>query len=73
MFVSRHRLTQLKASMPDLRLTIGTEHVIPSSKVRNLGVVKDETLSLVDNISSVVRNASLKLRNISRILLFLPQ
>ena len=47
--------------------------MIPSSKVRNLGVVMDETPSLVDHISAVVRNASLQLRNISRIHRFLSQ
>ena len=70
---SRHRLTQLIASMLDLQLTIGTEHVIPSSKVRNLGLAMDETVSLVDHISSVVRNASPQLRNISRIRRFLSR
>ena len=57
--------------MLDLQLTIGTAHVIPSSKVRNLCVVMDETLSLVDHISSAVCNASLQVRNISRIRRFI--
>ncbi len=41
--------------------------IMPSTKVRNIGVLIDSTLSFNDHIGKVVKTAFFHLRNISRI------
>ena len=54
-------------------LTLVDSHVAFSEKVKNLGIVLDERLSMKGQISEVCRNAQFHLRNIKRVKVFLPK
>ncbi len=61
---------QLKKVSVD-SIPIGDVSVIPSSTVRNLGILQDSTMSMSTHISRICSSASLHLRNIARIRPFL--
>jgi len=49
------------------QINLDGDLIMPSTTVRNLGVILDSTLSFNDHISKVVKTAFFHLRNISRI------
>ena len=60
-----------KRLMAPVQLQIGNETILPSSSVRNLGIVFDDTMSMSPHITSLSSNITYHLRNISRIRRFL--
>ena len=50
-----------------LTLTINNSTLHPSTSIRNLGVVFDNTMSMSDHVTSVCKSANYHLRNINRI------
>lgn len=54
-------------TLQDVSLTIGDSSITPSSTIKNLGVVFDQTLSMSDHVRSVVKTVNFHLRNIYRI------
>ena len=62
-FGTKQKLPTLK----DFRITVGDTTRIPSSSVRNLGVIFDSSLSMTSHISTICRTAYMHLHNISHI------
>ena len=62
-FGTKQKLPTLK----DFRITVGDTTRIPSSSVRNFGVIFDSSLSMTSNISTICRTAYMHLHNISHI------
>ena len=58
---------QMSRRITPIPLLIGSEQIIPSSSVRNLGVIIDKFASMEDYISNICRSAYLQLRNISKL------
>jgi hypothetical protein len=56
-----------KRRMPPVSLQIGSETIMPSEKIRNLGVIFDSQMTMADQISALSRSVAFHLRNISRI------
>ena len=54
-------------TLKDFCITVGYTTRIPSSSVRNLGVVFDSSLSMTSHISTICRTAYMHLHNISHI------
>ena len=63
--------SHIKNQMPAVKLQVGNETIEPSEKVRNLGVIFDTSMTMCNQISSLSRNVTFHLRNISRIRRFL--
>ena len=61
----------LKHNLSDLSVSVGDMQVSPSSKVRDIGVVFDQYLTLHDHISGICRSIHFHLRGIGRIRNFL--
>ena len=57
----------LKQNLSDLSISVGDTHVSPSSKVRELGVVFEQYITLHDHISGICRSTHFRLRSIGRI------
>ena len=53
--------------LKDIRIIIGDETMIPSSNVRNIGVVFNSFLNMANHLSAICRTAYLHLHNISHI------
>lgn len=63
-----------KPALPPITLQVGDASVTSTSKVRDLGVIFDGTMSMEEHVSSVVRSAYGQLCTIARIRRFLtPQ
>jgi hypothetical protein len=63
-----------RLKMPsNIQLKIGTEYVLPSDSVRNLGVIFDNQLSMSSYITSLCSSVTYHLRNITRIRRFLDR
>jgi hypothetical protein len=60
-----------KRQMPDVCLNIGDEIIRPSTSVRNLGIIFDDVMSMLPQITSLSKNITFHLRNITRIRRFL--
>ena len=56
-----------------IKLKIGNSEITPSKTVKNLGVVFDETLSMLPQISAIRRSANFHLRNLSKVRKYLDQ
>jgi len=56
-----------KRRLPSVKLQIGNDIIEPSQTVRNLGVIFDTEMSMSNQISTLSRNVTFHLRNISRI------
>ena len=54
-----------------MSVSVGDSNILPSLKVRNLGVIFDECLTLDAHISNICRRAHFHLRNIGRIRMLL--
>ena len=57
----------LKHDLSDLSVNVGGNVIKPSEKVRDLGVILDQTLSFDDYISTICQSAHFHIRNIGRI------
>ena len=53
--------------MPSVSLQIGSETIMPSENIRNLGVIFDSQMTMADQISAISRSVTFHLRNIARI------
>ena len=62
------RSPQAKQDFSSLSISVGDSIILQSSKVRDLGVIFDQSLSFDDYISGVCRSTHFHLRNIGRIL-----
>ena len=58
--------------VPDIQILVGNSVIQPASKIRNLGVIFDETLSFDDHISATCQSAYWQLKNINSIYKYLP-
>ena len=54
-------------------ITIGTDHIKPTTSARNLGILFNETLCLSPHVSNICKSAVFQLRQISRIRDFLTK
>ena len=54
-----------------MSVSVGDSNILPSPKVRDLGVIFDEYLTLDGHISNICRRAHCHLRNIGRIRMLL--
>ena len=54
-----------------MSVSVGDSNILPSPKVRDLGVIFDECLTLDANISNICRSAHFHFRNIRRIRMLL--
>ena len=61
------RSPMLKHDLSDLSVNVGGNVIKPSEKVRDLGVILDQTLSFDDHISTISQSAHFHIRNIGRI------
>ena len=61
------RSPQAKQDFSSLSISVGDSLILQSSKVRDLGVIIDQSLSFGDYISGVCRSTHFHLRNIGRI------
>ena len=61
------RSPMLKHDLSDLSVKVGGNVIKPSEKVRDFGVVLDQTLSFDDHISTICQSAHLHIRNIGMI------
>ena len=61
------RSPQAKQDVSSLSISVGDSIILQSSKVRDLGVIFDQSLSFDDYISGVCRSTHFHLRNIGRI------
>ena len=57
----------LKQNLSDLSVSVGDMQVSPSSKVRDLGVIFDQYLTVHDHISGICKSTHFHLRDIGRI------
>ena len=55
---SQHNLKKLR----DVSLHIGDIQIYPASKIRNLGVIFDQTMSMKDHVNTIVRTVNFHLR-----------
>ena len=68
-FGSSHQLKKVSVEC----IPVGEASIIPSSRVKNLGIIQDSSMTMAAHISRVCSAAHLHLRNISRIRPFLSQ
>ena len=66
-FIVFNRSPMLKNDLSDLSVIVGGNIIKPSEKVRDLGVILDQTLSFDDHISTSCQSAHFHIRNIGRI------
>lgn len=52
---------------PGINIRVGATPVIPSSSVRNLGVIMDKTMTMDKQVTSIMRSCYSQLRNIGQI------
>jgi hypothetical protein len=58
--------------VPDIEVIVGNTTIKPSSTIRNLGVIFDDTLSFSDHISRTRQSSYFHLRNIKGVQKYLP-
>ena len=68
-FGSSHQLKKVSVEC----IPVGEASIVPSSRVKNLGIIQDSSMTMAAHISRVCSAAHLHLRNISRIRPFLSQ
>ena len=71
-FVSKHNVNGL-GDMVSCPVNIGNSTIVPKSRVRNLGVIMDQHLSMIDNVSAVCASCKYHLRRLSSIRRYLTQ
>ena len=69
LFTSKHALK----SHPSVAVTVAEQHTRPATSIRNLGVVYDQTLSMIQHVNSVCRVGYMHVRNIGRIRCYLTE
>ena len=65
------RSPQCKASISGVSVSVGDSNILPSPKVRDLGVIFDECLTLDAHIGNIYRRAHFHLKNIGKIRMLL--
>ena len=53
------RSTQMKHDLNSLSVNVGDSQIVPSVKVRNLGVILDQSLTFDDHISAICQYTSI--------------
>ena len=71
-FVSKHNVNRL-GDLVSCPVNIGNSNIVPKSRVRNLGVIMDQHLSMIDNVSAVCASCNYHLRRLSSIWRYLTQ
>ena len=71
-FVSKHNANRL-GDLVSCPVNIGNSTIVPKSRVRNLGVIMDQHLSMIDNVSAVCASCNYHLRRLSSIRRYLTQ
>ena len=69
LFTSKHALK----SHPSVAVTVGEQHVRPATSIRNLGVIYDQPLSMIQHVNSVCRVGYMHVHNIGRIRRYLTE
>ena len=60
---SRQQLSKIKKG----HIRVGSEHIVPTDKARNLGVIFNSTMTHDMHISNIVKSANYNLRNLRAI------
>ena len=69
LFTSKHALK----SHPSVAVTVAEQPIRPATSIRNLGVVYDQPLSMIQHVNSVCRVGYMHVRNIGRIRRYLTE
>ena len=56
-----------KVFVPHIHVRVGVANIVPSTSMRNLGVIFDSSMSIDDHISKAAKSARISLRNIGRV------
>ena len=62
------RMPQMKHDLNGLSVNVGDSQIVPSVKVRNLGVILDQSLTFNDHISAICQSVHLHISLSARIL-----
>ncbi|XP_072025193.1 uncharacterized protein [Amphiura filiformis] len=65
--------TQGLNKLSPVELKVGNERIMPSTSVRNLGMIFDDHMSMTKHINSLISSVNFHLRNIRRIAKYLDQ
>ena len=71
-FVTKHNMNKL-GDVVSCPINIGNSSIVPKSRVRNLGVIMDQHLSMIDHVSAVCASCNYHLRRLSSIRRYLTQ
>ena len=61
------RMPQMKHDLNGLSVNVGDSQIVPSVKVRNLGVILDQSLTFNDHISAICQSVHLHIRSIGKV------
>ena len=61
------RSTQMKHDFNSLSVNVGDSQIVPSVKVRNLGVILDQSLTFDDHISAICQSVHFHIRSIGKV------
>ena len=59
--------TQMKHDLNSLSVNVGDSQIVPSVKVRNLGVILDQSLTFDDHISAIRQSVHFHIRSIGKV------
>ena len=61
------RLPQMRHDLNGLSVNVGDSQIVPSVKVRNLGVIFDQSLTFDDHISAICQSVHFHIRSIGKV------
>ena len=61
------RSTQMKHDLNSLSVNVGDSQIVPSVKLRNLGVILDQSLTFDDHISAICQSVHFHIRSIGKV------
>ena len=61
------RSTQMKHDLNSLSVNVGDSQIVPSVKVRNLGVILDQSLTFGEYISAICQSVHFHIRSIGKV------
>ena len=61
------RSPQMKQDLNGLSINVGDSRIVPSVKVRNLGVIFDHSLTFDDHISAICQSVHFHIRSIGKV------
>ena len=61
------RSTQMKHDLNSLSVNVGDSQIVPSVKVRNLGVILDQSHTFDDHISAICQSVHFHIRSIGKV------